>query len=69
MRRYKDTYVCQEQKGKRESQRKEGLRVLMSFWLFLEFLLGKKKAAFFLSATNTIFQFRDEEYIYMCKTK
>lgn len=39
----------------------------MSFWLFLEFLLGKKKAAFFLSATNTIFQFRDEEYILCAK--
>lgn len=37
--RYNDTYVCQEQKGNHESHRKERLSVVMSFLLFLEFLL------------------------------
>jgi hypothetical protein len=46
MHKYKDTYVSPEQKGNHESHRKEGLSVLMSFLLFLEFLLGKMQLFF-----------------------
>lgn len=47
MHRYKDTYVCQEQKGNHESHRKEGLSVLTSF-AFPGILTRKKDQLFFL---------------------
>lgn len=71
MHRYKDTYVRQQLKGNHESHRKEGLSVLTGFLLFLDFLLGKTISVFFfffLSATNTIFQCRGKECVYMHKT-
>lgn len=49
--------------------RKEGLSVLTSFLLFLEFLLGKKNSFvwvffFFVLVQQMLFlQFRDEEYV------